>query len=125
MISLNSLSTAVFADPDNDLANMVRAFLDSGDPYWHIDRHVTDDEEARRPSPELVQAGCAVALLLGKAWAKDREAVRSPDVLISQPVVIIDDECLQGTENSPPPHVYICLARDTRISRRCVVRGPG
>ena len=112
MTSADSLAAAVFADPANDLVAMARHFLDSDDRCWHIDRHVADVDQAWNPSPELVRAACAVALMLSRRWAADREGLGSSGLLISRPYVIIDDAWLDGETASPPPHVYVCLARD-------------
>jgi len=107
------MTSAALDDPANDLTRLVRAFMHSGDSCWHIDRHVIDFVGERvAATPSEIREACEAAVALAARWAEQSGALRGPDFLISAPVALIDDEWLAGRENAPPPHVYLCLARD-------------
>ena len=95
----------------NALADTVDAFVASGDPCWFVDRHVLGPS-IEKPGAELVSATCAAAVELARRWLKEVQAFRSAGLFISQPFVTIDDEWLDRVANSPPPHVYVVLARN-------------
>jgi hypothetical protein len=107
------MTSAALGDPANDLTHLVLAFMNSDDSGWHIDRHVIDVVRERgRATPSEIREACEAAVALAARWAERSIALRGPDCLISAPVALIDDEWLEGRENAPPPHVYLCLARD-------------
>lgn len=107
------LAERVLQDPENDLADILRAFRSSGDRVWHIDRHVLDVNEAMAPDPDTRVGACAAGLGLLRKWYGEIPAEGSSDLFVSKPYLIIDDEWLEGgSPHAPPPHVYICLSRD-------------
>ncbi len=106
---ISPLTAKVLADPDNDLAANVADFDASGDLVWHIDRHVIKVDK----TAPIVDA-CVAAIALGRHWFTQAASLPSGTRWISKPHVIIDVSWLEGdgSYRSPPPHVYVCLARD-------------
>lgn len=102
-----ALTARVLADPVNDLGENVVALEQSADVVWHIDRHVIDVDE----SAPIIEA-CVAAVALARHWMTQASTLRSPTRLISKPFVVFDVEWLSGEPDAPPPHVYICLARE-------------
>jgi hypothetical protein len=97
---------------DNQLAQVAEDFKVTGEPCWHLDRHVIDTF-LRLPvlsDASIAVAGCLAGIALLRAWEEERKRVLSTRVLISSPVLIIDDEWIKQESNAPPPHVYVCLA---------------
>lgn len=54
---------------DNDLADCVREFVESGAPCWHIDRHVEVPEGSREVR---LRSTCAAAIALARRWNEVR-----------------------------------------------------
>jgi hypothetical protein len=82
----------------------------------HYDRHVLDVFEG--PQPDLRQEDvrvrfCEIGLRLLRRWSEWRRR-EGHGLLVSEPVLIIDDEWLIGADHPAPPHVYICLATEAR-----------
>lgn len=102
-----SLTAQVLADPVNDLAENVVALEQSADAVWHIDRHVIDVDE----SAPVIEA-CLAAVALARHWMTQASRLRSSTRFISKPYAILDPSWLSGEPDAPPPHVYICLARE-------------
>jgi len=103
----------VLEDPDNDLGAIADEFRASGESCWHIDRHViTEISEGAQPDAHLLLTACRAALALARKWLEQSSAVRDPGLFVSEIIVILDDAWVTGVIEAPPPHVYICLARD-------------
>lgn len=109
---MTDLVQRVLADPDNELAAIMRAFKASEDACWHIDRHVIGVSESQRPGSDLVSTACVAALALARQWLRQRGPLQESGVAISTPFVVIDDEWLAGAPAAPPPHVYVCLTKN-------------
>jgi len=109
------LAHAVITRPVNDLPETVRDLELSDDRVWHIDRHVIDvggERDDDRIDPALLIDACVAAVALARHWITQASNLRSSTRLISKPFVTFDDEWLTGAADAPPPHVYICVARD-------------
>lgn len=117
-----SIVEQVLADPDNNLEEMVRAFAASGEPCWHIDRHVFGVLDARPVSTDRRRTACAVALALTRKWIEQWNTLASSGLLLSRPVVIVDDDWIAGVPRASPPHVYFCISRN-EMSFEPVQRG--
>lgn len=76
---------------------------------YYADRHALGTADWF--APEVRGPACEAALALAYAWRCDRDSLRARGYLVSVPVTFIDDEWLDGCENPPPPHVWICVAR--------------
>jgi hypothetical protein len=94
----------------NELEDDVRHFRSSDKDAWYVDRHVLG--VGSYGSAEIHEAACVAAVELAKRWLEDRARLIAPDLLISKPVVIIDDDWIKGDPDSAPPHVWICMAKD-------------
>lgn len=100
----------VLSDPDNDLREMVEAFVSRGEPIWYIDRHVFFDV------PDDAELAEEAAVELARLWATRRtELADRSDVSVSKPYAIVDDDWLAGDRETAPPHVYIVLARPGEV----------
>ncbi|MBA3406143.1 MAG: hypothetical protein H0U13_15910 [Gemmatimonadaceae bacterium] len=102
----------VLNDPDNDLNLMVRRFLETGERIWYIDRHMCDPGAPELEGTSGWLAACMVALKLLRNWSIVSARVEGTGVLVSRPFLVINDEWLRQDENSPPPHIYVCLAKE-------------
>ena len=108
----------VLLDPENDLGALVRAFRRSGEPVWHLDRHVLEVEH--EAGPEVRLAACSAGVELFRMWVRQRTPELGSDVLISDPYLVVDDGWIGERPGVAPPHVYVCLykagARDGPVS---------
>jgi hypothetical protein len=95
---------------ENELEDDVRDFRSSDKDAWYVDRHVLD--VGSYGSAAIHEVACAAAVELAKKWFQDRARLIAPDLLISKPVVIIDDDWINGDPDSAPPHVWICMAKN-------------
>jgi hypothetical protein len=105
------LTDRVLQNPENDLADTLRAFRESSDSVWHIDRHVLDVDEASVASSEERISACIAGFGLLRKWHEDVSAEGPPDLIVSKPYLIIDDEWLEGEPHASSLHVYICLSK--------------
>jgi hypothetical protein len=106
-----ALVARVLQDPENDLADILRAFQDSDDSVWHIDRHVLNVDEGFAAEFEARLGACAAGLGLMRRWGWVVSAKSASDLIVSTPYLVIDDEWLEGRRHAPSPHVYICLSK--------------
>jgi hypothetical protein len=100
----------------NDPRELVDGLHAQSADVLHYDRHVLDVFEG--PQPDLLQEDvrvrfCTIGLRLLRRWSEWRRRPKD-GLLVSEPVLIIDDEWLIGADNPAPPHVYICLATEAR-----------
>lgn len=102
----------ILDDPENDLADIARAFSVSGETCWHVDRHVLGVSDALLAGAESPVSACMVAVALARRWLEAASALRDSGLLVSRPFVVIDDEWIASFPGATPPHVYVCIARD-------------
>jgi hypothetical protein len=95
---------------ENELEDEVRHFRSSDKDAWYIDRHVLG--VGSYGAAEMHQTACVAAVALAKKWLEDRTRLIAADLLISKPLVIIDDDWIKGDPDSAPPHVWICMAKN-------------
>jgi hypothetical protein len=112
MIESNALSARVFRDPENDLVAIVRAFQESDQQVWHIDRHVLDVTEDVGTDVGSRVSACAAGLTLLRKWSSQRLLASRAGSVLSEPYLLVDDGWLEGAPAVAPPHVYICIAAD-------------
>lgn len=119
-VSPATLLETALSDPGNCLLLVVDDFLLSEQSCLHIDRHIVDVLEDDM-SLEFRIAACAATLALADRWRREREGTEG--VVMSNPVVIIDDSWIRGDSSPPPPHVYICIARSPAFFEPAGYRG--
>ncbi len=110
--AINAISERVSRDPENDLAAILRGFQESGEPVWHIDRHVLDPTETGGVDAGFRAAACEAGLTLLRRWSSQRLNEAGSGIFISEPYLVVDDGWIEGALDAVPPHVYICLAVD-------------
>jgi hypothetical protein len=108
----------VSTDPDNELAEVARN-LGATPAVVHIDRHVLDVCDYVRTA-DTQEAACRKAIELANRWSNQRQELVAAEFLVSEPVVIIDDDWIgvpreADPTDGTPPHVYICIANDSSV----------
>jgi|GEM_PF-2244921 len=90
-------------------------FLESPEVVLHLDRHVWEPLE--RPLADdlgiaATEAVCRVGVAALKVWDAVVKSKTTERARTSRPVLIVDDEWLEGRANATPPHLYVCLAKE-------------
>ena len=96
---------------ENSLAGIANLFIKSNDTCWHIDRHVFDIVIYPISDIDVKYAACMVGVRLMIKWSEERSQIQNDNLIISIPLLIVDDDWLNDIERITPPHVYICLAK--------------
>ncbi|MEZ5427528.1 MAG: hypothetical protein R2747_14745 [Pyrinomonadaceae bacterium] len=101
---------------ENSVEKIIEQFRLSADQVWYFDRHIIDSID---DLPELEDADnfwsvCDAALALLEQWRNYVFELTNTDILASEPYLVIDDEWLERQQNSPPPHVYLTLAKQSK-----------
>ena len=98
----------------NDLRRIVNDFAVSPELCWHIDRHVMEVTE-RVPDlsdASYTVAGCSAGVALLREWTQQVRTLQGEGTALSSPFLVIDDDWISGRDNAPPPHVYVCMAKN-------------
>ncbi len=94
----------------NPLRESALFLLKSNNPWLYVDRHVGEPETT--DGLDVVISTCVAGIRLMNKWKAERIELMQEGFLISDPVLIIDDEWLTEAQGAPPPHVYVVLAKD-------------
>lgn len=100
-------SWAVTKLKDNSLHEVIESFQISMDKVWYIDRHVIDISE-KIPvfdGTDIVEATCYAGFQLLQNWDDTVKSLPDNKILVSRPILYIDQEWLDEDDNAPPPHV--------------------
>lgn len=99
---------------ENALEDILDWFESSEEQWAYFDRHVVDyaGEIPAFEGLTAPEAGCLCAIRLFGAWQKAVKNNRAGGIAVSSPVLFIESEWLKGEDRSPPPHVYVTIARD-------------
>jgi len=90
----------------NSLEETALHFLQTSAPAYHADRHV-----AEPPQGLGMEAACSAGLALLVDWSREAAALERLGLVASKPLLLVDQEWLDGLADAPPPHVLVTLAR--------------
>lgn len=108
----DSWENEVLDEPDNDLVEIARRFMESGERVLYLDRHIFDLDPPQLEGVGVRIAACRAALKMLRRWSSARYAAQRSGALISKPFLVIDDAWLRQDDNPAPPHIYVCMARE-------------
>lgn len=98
---------------ENRLIDTLNLFETDKEKAWHIQRHSLESYIHASPvsGVSFKDLGILLGIEILKEWT---ETAKSEDrFILSQPILIIEDEWLNNTgPHSAPPVIYICMARD-------------
>ena len=99
---------------ENALEDILDWFGSSEESWAYVDRHVVHCADEIPPFEGLAapEAGCLCAIRLFGAWQKAAKNIEPGGIAVSSPILFIESEWLKGEDRSPPPHVYVTIARD-------------
>src|SRR4051812_43521025 len=97
----------------NRLQDVVDGFATSGENVWCLDRHVlgVGDSGPVLEDAAVIVAACRVAISLFREWDAVANHDREDSILVARPMLVIDDDWLEGVDSAQPPHVVTTIAR--------------
>jgi hypothetical protein len=100
----------------NSLEKIIEQFRLSSDKVWYLDRHIVDsiDEIPELEDNDNFWSVCRTALALLENWHEYVDKLTDTEILASVPYLVIDDEWLQRQQDSPPPHIRLDLAKQSK-----------
>jgi hypothetical protein len=100
----------------NSIEETIKQFRNSLEEVWYIDRHVIDfaDDVPSLEDKDGFWATCEVSLKLLDEWHDYINNLTDNTIFAIEPYLIIDDEWLSRLKNAPPPHIFVCLAKQSK-----------
>lgn len=94
----------------NRLRDEATAFLDSEKASWYVKRVITPPT-AMTPN-EAVAAAATGGILLLRQWCYERQLLTSDGLLVSRPVLLIDEKWLMNGAPAAAPKLTASIARE-------------
>lgn len=102
----------------NRLEDTLDWMIQSSEDIYSADRHVESP-----PANIPARAACAAGLALLEQWTKELPKVRASGLFASIPRLVIDQEWLDESEDAPPPHVMLTIAKRQMMLPKIDVSG--